>query len=68
VPPRMSFPGVDLGQFPGVLVLEARGDPGIQNNLLRQPQVSVVEEGGMPVKALDFLDLLPRLSLRLYPR
>jgi hypothetical protein len=26
----MSFPGVDLGRFPGVLVLEARGDPGIQ--------------------------------------
>jgi hypothetical protein len=29
----MSFPGVDLGRFPGVLVLEARGDPGIQNKV-----------------------------------
>jgi len=29
----MSFPGVDLGRFPGVLVLEARGDPAIQINM-----------------------------------
>ena len=31
----MSLPGVDLGRFPGVLVLEARGDPAIQIKFTR---------------------------------